>query len=139
MAHDIDTYTIGVDLKADPDYFFEGQIMANIESPVVLAGRVTNQIDIVGVVTTELAFDDTDALTLTLNYAETIDESGDLVTPSSVQVFTYTESGGGSTTAIDTELFRYAPTMEKGSYWTVTMAITNTPTGNIDVYPALVG
>lgn len=139
MASAIKTYTIGSDLKSDPDYLFEGQSViasGNTTSGIVLAGKTSDQIELVGKVVTAVTVPNGEAVTFDLQFA---DDAAFTVNASSVLVYTLTSSGG-DVLAVDAELFRYAPTIEKGTYWRVKLTTTLTgASGTVDVYPLIVG
>ncbi len=141
MANDIATFTIGSDLRADTDYLFEGQSVvavgaSPVTSSIVLDGKTQDQLEIVGRVATAVTVPDSEVVTLELEYA---DDAAFTVATGSVTVYSLTSSGG-DVLAVDAELFRYAPTIEKGTYWRVKLTTTLTgASGTVDVYPVLIG
>lgn len=141
MASAISSYTIGSDLKADPDYLMEGQSVvavgsSPITSGIVLNGKTQDQLEIVGRVVTAVTVPNAEIVSLTLQYA---DDAAFTVNAGSIVVYSLTSSGG-DVLAADAELFRYAPTIEKGTYWRVVLTTTLTAaSGTIDIYPVLIG
>lgn len=141
MASAIKTFTIGSDLRADTDYLMEGQSVvavgaSPVTSGIVLDGKTEDQLEIVGRVATAVTVPNAEVVSIALQYA---DDLAFTVNASSVTVYSLTSSGG-DVLAVDEELFRYAPTIEKGTYWRAVLTTTLTgASGTIDIYPVLIG
>ena len=141
MSSAISGYTIGSDLKFDPDMLFDGQSFVAVgDSPIVstnsvLLGKTNGALEIVGRVKTAITVENTKAITLTLEH----DDNAAFTSAVSVAAYTKTASGN-ETLAADTELFRYVVTTEDELYWRVCLVSTNVAaSGTIDCYTTLIG
>lgn len=123
---------ISGELKAMPDYvMYQKTVAADFTSDKFAVGGARGQIELVGIVTTDVVIASGGAIVLNATFAD--DPDGSYV--DTTQLYSNAVAG---TVSAGTELFRLLVPTDKALWGKVAIDITGTVSGNISVYPVAV-
>lgn len=136
MSRDLDSGTIGRELRSDIDYLLYDETIPNdttVDSDGMLLGKTQDALEIVAVAKTELTVADTKEISF--NIQESSDDGDSDAYETIATPYSLTSSGGDTIDA-GTELFRYTPSRDKEIYMRVQFVSTEAgESGEVDVFP----